>query len=46
MIQKSGIILKKVVQEIMGAVIIFFGFSSDKSNLISEHQGVVVFSES
>ena len=41
MIQKSATMSKKVVQAIMdavmGAAIIFFGFSSDKSNLISEH---------
>jgi len=41
MVQKSATMSKKVVQAIMdavmGAAIIFFGFSSDKSNLISEH---------
>ena len=41
MVQKSATMSKKVVQAIMdavmGAAIIFFGFSSDKSNLISKH---------
>lgn len=41
MIQKTRTMSKKVVQAIMDAVkgeaIIFFGFSCDKSNLISEH---------
>jgi len=39
MIQKTRPMSKKVVQAIMdatmGAAIMFFGFSSDKSNLIS-----------
>jgi hypothetical protein len=40
LIQKTGPMSKKAVQTIMdavmGAAIIFFGFSSDKSSLISE----------